>query len=352
MSGKLRVGLIGCGGRGRAHLKGYAAAPGVELAACADISAEGAKKAADEYKIPKTYADYRELLAEEKPDVVSIALWTGLHLEAILACVEAPKPPKLINAEKPMAPTYGEARRMHQACEEAGIALTFSHQRRFGPPFVRAKELLEAGELGEPIRLEAHCPNLFDWGTHWFDMLFYFNKQQPVDWVLGQIDATEARNIFGTLVESSGLSLFQFANGVQGLHVTGQARRTDLTEVHAIGTKGRLEVNGNGLRVLREGRAWESVEGLAKEDGWNDTVRYIVDSIECLQAGRPSILCSANALMATELIFATYESSRRRAKVKLPLLTDESALLSMAEQGELVLPASVTEFAHTRKKKA
>jgi hypothetical protein len=36
--------------------------------------------------------------------------------------------------------------------------------------------------------MEATCDNLFDWGTHWFDMLFFFNDETPVEWVIGQID--------------------------------------------------------------------------------------------------------------------------------------------------------------------
>ncbi|MBI4552594.1 MAG: gfo/Idh/MocA family oxidoreductase, partial [Candidatus Latescibacteria bacterium] len=54
---------------------------------------------------------------------------------------------------------------------------------------------------------------------------------------------------------------------------------------------------------------------------------------ECLKTGREPVLSGRKALQATELIFATYESSRRRAKITLPLDVDDSALLTMLEQG-------------------
>ncbi|GMV78844.1 MAG: hypothetical protein AMXMBFR7_00280 [Planctomycetota bacterium] len=336
---KLRVGLIGCGGRGRAHARGYAAAPDVELAACADLYPETAQKAAAEFKIPKTYTDYKEMLERERLDVVSIALWTGLHHEAVLACVNASKPPKLINAEKPMAPTLGAARSMHEACAKAGIALTFCHQRRLGSTFAKAREFAQSGAIGSLRRMEGYCPNLFDWGTHWFDMLFYYNAQTPVAWVMGQIDVAADKKVFGTPVETSGLSLFRFVNGVEGLLVTGSEAGAEPTGTRIYGSAGIVEAREHSLRILREGRSWEDVDcGDLKAEAANPTTRYVRETLGSLRESQESLFSSRQSLMATELIFATYESARRRAKVTLPLGTDDSALLTMLEKGEIVAP--------------
>ena len=70
----------------------------------------------------------------------------------------------------------------------------------------------------------------------------------------------------------------------------------------------------------------------------NATVCYILDSIDAFLDGREPELSSRKALMATELIFATYESARRRARVHLPLEIDDSPLLSMLESGEVAVP--------------
>ena len=167
---KLKAGLIGCGGRGRSHAMGYLASERAEMVACADVVGATAEQCAEEFGIPKAYEDYREMLEREKPDVVSVCLWTGLHLDAVLASVESGV--RLINCEKPMAPTWGEARRMHEACEAAGVRMTFSHQTRYGPTFQKVRDLVREGAIGELIRSEGFCSNLFDMGTHRFDRMF------------------------------------------------------------------------------------------------------------------------------------------------------------------------------------
>ena len=70
--------------------------------------------------------------------------------------------------------------------------------------------------------------NLFDWGTHWFDMMFFFNDETPAEWVLGQISVEE--EIFGVPVETSGISWIRFANGVDGLLATGGWEQPPLTD--------------------------------------------------------------------------------------------------------------------------
>ena len=103
---------------------------------------------------------------------------------------------------------------MAAVCAERGVQLTFDHQRRFGEPFRKAKALLQQGAIGRLARMEATCANLFDWGTHWFDMLQFFNDETPAEWVLGQVESRGGRRIFGVFVESQGLSLVRYQNGV------------------------------------------------------------------------------------------------------------------------------------------
>jgi len=334
----LRVGIIGCGGRGRAHALGYAQSDRVRIAACADKYLPAAERLAAQWDVPAVYDDYRKMLAEEKLDIVSMALWPDLHYDAVMACVHAPHPPRLINAEKPMAPTYGEARRMHEACEQAGIMLTFSHQRRFGPLFATARRLIREGAVGDLVRLEGYCSNLFDWGTHWFDMMQFYNDDLPPDWVMGQVDVAEERLVFGALVETSGLSYVKWPNGVTGLLATG-VRPGGGCQNRIIGTEGVIEITSQEVRLLRNGvKGWETPTLPDWRHPGGDTTRYILDSIDCLLEGRESILSSRHALQATALIFATYESARRRAKVLLPLDIEDSPLLSMIESGEIIIP--------------
>ncbi|MBM3211386.1 Gfo/Idh/MocA family oxidoreductase [Candidatus Poribacteria bacterium] len=331
-----RVGIIGCGGRGKSHAAGYAASKDCEIVACADPKQENAEAMAQAHKIPKSgiYGDYKKMLAEIKPDIVSICTWTGLHAEMIINTAQSGV--KAIHAEKPMAPTWGESKEIYKACVDNNVMITFCHQRRFGASFVKAKELANNGTIGEVYRLEGYCSNLFDWGTHWFDMFFFYNNDEPAEWVMGQINWEKDHNVFGIPVETHGLSYIKWKNGVYGLLVTGGDSGGRCAN-RIIGTKGMIEVDvprGPQVRVLREGASsWEvpSLEGVVPSG--NDTTLSVLDLIDCLKTGREPVLSGRKALQATELIFATYESSKRRARIYLPLETEDSALLTMLESG-------------------
>jgi len=330
-----KVGMIGCGGRGKGHARGYAASKDAKMVACADPMSENAEAFAAEYGIPKSgvYSDYKKMLKEVKPDIVSVCTWTGLHTDMIIDSAESGV--KAIHAEKPMAPTWGESRRLYQACVDNDVMITFCHQRRFGANFAKAKELANDGTIGELHRVEGYCGNLFDWGTHWFDMFFFYNNDKPAEWVMGQIDCSKVGSAFGVPLEAHGLSYVKWQNGVYGLLVTGGGGGRCSNRL--IGTDGIIELNvpdGPSLRVMSKGSSdWEvpDLEGVVPPGG--DTTLATLDLIDCLKTGREPVLSGRKAIQATELIFATYESSRRRARIYLPLEIEDSPLIAMLEEG-------------------
>jgi predicted dehydrogenase len=261
---------------------------------------------------------------------------------------------RAVHCEKPMAPTWGEAKRMAAVCAEKGVQLTFNHQRRFGQPFRNAKKLLDEGVIGELVRLEAITANLYDWGTHWFDMMFFYNDEMPADWVMGQIDARGGRTIFGVTVEGQGLSFWRWRNGVYGLMLTGskvfrqparpragegEKARETVCGNRLIGSEGVIEVGVQDGPVLRyknleTGGLWREIDE-GSLHGPNHFDAAIQDLADALKTGREPVLSARKALQATELIFATYESSRRRQRVDLPLQVEDSPLKSMLEEGVL-----------------
>lgn len=344
---KFRVGIIGCGkpfrsegatgfGMSHAHARGYNASPDCQIVALADISEENARAFQEQNGGDRIYTDYHAMLANEALDIVSISTWPHLHAEMVIACAEAGV--KAVHCEKPMAPTYGEARRMVEVCEANGVQLTFNHQRRFGPPYRKAKGLLKGGAIGDLVRLEATCDNLFDWGTHWFDMLCFYNDETDVEWVMGQVEGRGSKRIFGALVEGQGLSHFKFKNGVTGLLFTGSDVEPRLSN-RLIGTDGLIEVGHSQevpLRIWGKGQSgWTPVAVESGMHGMEYVEQGVLDLVDALKTGREPELSGRRALRATELIFATYESSRRRGRIDLPLEIDDSPLVSMVENGEL-----------------
>jgi UDP-N-acetylglucosamine 3-dehydrogenase len=352
-----KVGIIGCGrprreagatgfGQGHLHAAGYEASPDCDIVAAADVSQSNLDAFLKEHRVPHGYLDYHDMLDEESLDIVSICTWPHLHGQ--MAIDAAKSGVRAIHAEKPMAPTWGEAKEMARVCEEHGVQLTFNHQRRFAAPFRRAKALLDEGAIGQLLRVEAFTSNLFDWGTHWFDMMFFYNDEQPVDWVLGQVDACGGRPIFGVMVEGQGMSLFRWRNGVLGLLLTGESKlyRRDALPSDAacanrlIGDIGTIEVGvqeGPQVRLRSPSTIgkWEAFEVDQAIHGGEHVISAILDLVDALKTGREPELSARKALQATELIFATYESSRRRARVNLPLDIDDSPYLAMLACGDI-----------------
>jgi predicted dehydrogenase len=221
-------------------------------------------------------------------------------------------------------------------------------------PFRTAKALLDTGRIGQLIRLEAFTSNLFDWGTHWFDMMFFYNNEEPVEWVIGQIEGRGGRSVFGVPVEGQGLSYFRWRNGVYGLMATGsdvvgpsaESAGSIACANRLVGTKGVIEVqvrDGPDVRLRCEETAgrWEDFELKETGTGYEQWCRHVGDSIldvvDALKTGREPELSARKALQATELIFATYESSRRHGRVDLPLEIDDSPFLSMLDSGVISL---------------
>ncbi|MGC8666638.1 MAG: Gfo/Idh/MocA family protein [Chthonomonadales bacterium] len=343
MAAKYRVGIIGTGrpwkspgatgfGMAHGHARGYLKTGRCELTAIADVNAENAEAFAKEYGSPAIYSDYTQMLKRERLDIVSICTWPALHAPMVRACAEAGV--RAVHCEKPMALRWGEARAMHEACVQNGVQLTFNHQRRFLQPFQTAREMLDEGAIGTLLRIEGQCADLFDWGTHWFDMFFYYNHDQDAEWVLGQIDARRTRLVFGAPVEDQGVSLFKFRNGVRALLVTGYDADIGCAN-RLIGTDGVIEIGWEApwLRYHARSGGWREVE---MTEGIHDPVgleRAMADVVSSLDQGLRPLLSSFNAIRSTEVLFATYESARVRGRIDLPLTNPEAGLAPMLEAG-------------------
>lgn len=145
---KLKVAVIGCGAIAlRRHIPEYAAHPEVELTAFCDIVKERAEALAEKYG-GKAYTDYKELLAKEKVDAVSVCLPNALHAPVTIAAANAGVH---VLCEKPMATSSEEAEAMIDAAQKSGVFLMIGHNQRLMPPHVKAKEILKQGYLGKVL---------------------------------------------------------------------------------------------------------------------------------------------------------------------------------------------------------
>jgi predicted dehydrogenase len=188
------------------------------------------------------------------------------------------------------------------------------------------------------VRLEGSCGNIFDWGTHWLDMFFFYLNEEPAEWVIGQIDSREESTIFGVQLENQAIAHIMWKNGVRGVLFCGHGSDIGCSN-RIIGTKGVVEVGVNDGPAVRyctsDGNGWQEPEVEGGLHGGDAQSLAIADVVDALKAGREPELAGRRALQATELIFATYESSRRRGRVDLPLDIEDSPFVAMLEAGEI-----------------
>jgi predicted dehydrogenase len=150
---KLRIGLIGTGFMGKAHVFGFTAAPRVfelpfdlDLHTVADITDAAAARAAQTLGFAHATSDWRSIMADPEIDLVSITAPNALHKEMSLAAIAAGKH---VYCEKPLAPLASDAREMAEAAEVAGIKTQVGFNYLCNPMLRLAREMISAGELGE-----------------------------------------------------------------------------------------------------------------------------------------------------------------------------------------------------------
>ena len=318
------------------HANAYETIDDCELVACADLVPANAEAFAAEYDLPaeRVYENYRRMLDEAEPDIVSVTVPPAAHAEIVLGCAKSGVV-DAIHCEKPMAATWGESRRMAQECDRRDVQLTINHQRRFGGQWTRAAELLDEGEIGDLERIEMAAPNLYDFGSHSVDLCGLFVDESVGDWVLAGLDYREEELWFGEHNENQSAALWAYENGVHCFASNGYGSGVVGCRHRLLGTEGTIEIDvldGPALRIKRAGDAeWTFPDCPGPEL----IPRALEEVVTSLREGTESTLSARSALNATEIIFACYESVRRRGRVDLPLEIEDNPLRAMVESGDL-----------------
>ncbi len=175
----LRVAVAGLG-IGRRHIRAYQALPGVEVVAIADVDPLALAKVRQEFGIHFASPDYRQVLARDDVDAVSICTPDRFHAGQAIEALEAGKH---VLCEKPLATSLADAGRVVRKVRETGLKLAAGHNYRFIPQFARLKELAHAGDLG----------NLFYGESSYVQDLYsmeslgpgYWRLKDPQDFYLG-----------------------------------------------------------------------------------------------------------------------------------------------------------------------
>ena len=148
--GTVRVGMVGLGLVSTPHLKGYASHPHAEVVAVCDVDEERARHFAAAHGIAGMYSDYEEMLAAADIDAVDIATPTFLHADMT---VQAANNGKHVHCEKPFCRHGSEGLRACEAARQAGTKLAVGETYVFIASHMKARELIEQGEIGRPLQV-------------------------------------------------------------------------------------------------------------------------------------------------------------------------------------------------------
>lgn len=145
MSGRLRVGLVGSRFAAELHARSLIGTGRAEVVAVASPTRASRQALAAALDIPATYPGWQDMLADERLDLLTLAIPNRLHYRAVLDCARAGVS---VFCEKPLALTLREADEMIAACRDAGVRLFYGEQLCFAPKYRRVKELIDGGAFG------------------------------------------------------------------------------------------------------------------------------------------------------------------------------------------------------------
>jgi 1,5-anhydro-D-fructose reductase (1,5-anhydro-D-mannitol-forming) len=144
----IRWGIIGCGDVTEVKSgPGFQKAEGSALVAVMRRTGALAEDYARRHGVPRWYDDARALVDDPEVDAVYVATPPSTHLEYALLAARAGKP---VYVEKPMARDHAECVAMVEGCRAAGVPLFVAYYRRALARFLKVKELVDAGAIGEP----------------------------------------------------------------------------------------------------------------------------------------------------------------------------------------------------------
>jgi len=256
MGPKLRAAVVGLGKAGSrfdeekspprwSHAGAYLAlADTFDLVGGADPSADARDRFRQRAPHAKTYDDPVTMVAELRPDVVSVCTHPGGRGE-LVARLLAAHAPRVMLCEKPLELDAKQREAIVALCREAGTALAVNYTRRFETAWQSARAAIDAGRIGRVVSITIRAPNrIWSIGSHAIDTLTYLAGRAPTRW-----DAVLRPSLVET-EEPAADVLFAFPDDVVGHLVTTGMRHIQIFEGDVIGTEGRLQVLDNGARTL------------------------------------------------------------------------------------------------------
>jgi predicted dehydrogenase len=370
MSERHRIAIIGHTGRGNyGHDLEMAWGPieRAEVVAVADANPAGLANVARRLNIERTYADWRRMLDEVKPDVVTIA---PRHIDQRHEMVVAAAERGIhMFVEKPLCRTLAEADAMVNACERTHAKVAVAFQTRYSPRIPVVKQLIEQGKIGTVLEYRARGKedprgggeDLWVLGIHLMDLMR--NLGGNAQWCMARVaqegrpvarrDVVEGNEGIGPLAGDDVRAMYGMSDGASAFFSSrrNMAGRPSRFGLQVFGSRGMLEVLTGYLPTVKlladpgwsPGRSdarWQDVTsaGIEQPEPQSEgtlhagNVAAAKDLLDAIDENRQPLANIYEARAATEMIVAVFESHRLGRQVELPLENRENPLETLPEQ--------------------
>ncbi|PIV63908.1 MAG: hypothetical protein COS11_04925 [bacterium (Candidatus Ratteibacteria) CG01_land_8_20_14_3_00_40_19] len=318
---KLGIGVIGLN-MGGSHLVGYRNNPATRIVGVCNLDEKKAREKAKEFGAIIATSDYKDLLKSKDIDIISVATPDYFHCEQSVAAMEAGKN---VLCEKPMAPTLEDCRKMIETAEKTKRKFMVGQVCRFAPGFVKTKELIGSGEIGELFLVESEYAHNYSkvggvggWrkdpiklrepflggGCHVVDLL---------RWIAG--DAEEAfaysnhRCLLDWPVDDATMAVFKFKNGIIGKVMVsiGCLRPYTMRSVF-YGTKGTIISDNTSLTIsISKGKEFTSIP---VDIASHNVGAEINELVNCILEDKPVITDAREGAKTVATCLAAIESAK------------------------------------------
>lgn len=350
----MKYALIGCGRISPNHIAA-AKANNLEMVAICDIEVANMHDKAVKFELTDSvhqYADYKEMLEKEKPQLVAIATESGKHAAIAIDCINAGCN---VIIEKPIALSIKDANEIIALAKEKGVKVCANHQNRFNKSVSKIREAYEKNRFGRLFYGTAHIRWNRGWeyysrakwrGTWEQDggalMNQCIHNIDLLRWMMGgEIEEvfayTDNLNHDYIQAEDLGIALIKFKNDAYGIiEGTTDVYPRNLEEtLYIFGEKGTVKAGGASVNKIEEWNFSDALddpyevkkqfcENPPNVYGFGHTPLY-ADVIDAINNDREPYVTAEDGKRALELVLAIYKSAAEGKAVKLPL--DECSTL-------------------------
>ncbi|MGD0198576.1 MAG: Gfo/Idh/MocA family oxidoreductase [Solirubrobacteraceae bacterium] len=318
MTAPLRVAVVGAGGWGEQHARIFAGRPDTELVAIVGRTPDRVARRAAAYGTT-AYTDIEQMLAEARPDLVTVSLPNEGHFQPTLELI---RHDVALLVEKPLVFNLDEADQLIEEAAQRGLFFAINFNHRYAEAVQRAHRAIESGELGEIVHVtwrfggEANpgaSPhrNLVETQCHGFDMLEHLAG--PISSVMAEMTNKTDETAYNTVVIA-----VQFASRALGSLVgsyDSSYAYPDTQYIEINGTRGRAVIRDT-VQELMLSKAGEETYRVWRPGYFNDLGRtftntfdrHVEDILTALRAGDEPPIHARSGRRAVELAIASVRS--------------------------------------------